>query len=233
MFKLSSLFKRNTDASQEKDAITEARNWYSDRYQTTVVQRNILLLITLLSLAGVFISVFTVRVVTESKSIEPFVVEIEKKSGLTNVVDPSTRSPQFADEALIKYFVVKYVTMRETYDPVTYNYNYFTVVRLLSRKAVYDDFTRYIASDPKSPRLMYGETTKSVIKIRYVVPQPDDRTKVKVQFTLQTVGPLRQTLNKIATVQYDFLTLEMNQEERLVNPLGFQVIGYRVDDEAL
>ena len=42
------------------------------------------------------------------------------------------------------------------------------------------------------------------------------------------------TEHKIATINYDFFSnIEMTSEERMINPLGFQVIGYRLDDEVL
>lgn len=222
--------KKATD-TQEKDAVAEVRNWYSDRYQNVVVQRNLLFLVTLISLVGVFISVFVVRQVTASRSIEPFVIEIEKKSGIVTVVDPLDRRQLPADEELTKYFISRYVQARETYDTLTYEYNYFTVVRLMSSGSIYYPFKNFILSNPQSPRLLYGEISSSQMKIRSItLPEPG---VARVNFTIILSGSKGGTFHKVATIKYGFYKLEMSQEDRYVNPLGFQVDAYRVDEEVL
>lgn len=229
--KLASMFRRKeAEGPQEKDAIAEVRNWYSDRYQSVLVQRNLLFLVTTLSLIGVLISVFTVERVISSKSIEPFVIEIESKTGITNVVDPATRSEMFADEALTKYFVVKYVNARETYDPLTYNFNYNTVTRLLSASKVYYQFRQFINS-PDGPVQKYVESTRSEMKVRSVqIIKPG---VAQVRFTLVLSGAKNGVFHYIAYLEYGFYTLEMTQDERFINPVGFQVNSYRKDEEVV
>ena len=46
-------------------------------------------------------------------------------------------------------------------------------------------------------------------------------------------GSVSGAKNRVATMNFDYLDLSLNQDDRAVNPLGFQVIGYRVDDEIL
>lgn len=225
------LNRKKSTETQDKDAVSEVRNWYSDRYQTVVVQRNLLFLVTVISLIGVFISVFVVRQVTASRSIEPFVIEIERKSGVATVVNPLERKKLAADEELTKYFIARYVQARETYDTLTYEYNYFTVIRLLSTSGIYYPFKNYIVSNPQSPRLLYGEVTSSQIKIRSIT-LPNEG-EARVTFTISVSGARSGDFNKVATLKFGYYTLEMSQEERYVNPLGFQVTAYRVDEETL
>lgn len=232
MSKIAAFFskKKETD-SGDKDAVSEVRNWYSDRYQTVVVQRNLLFLVTVVALIGVFISVFVVRQVTASRSIEPFVIEIERKSGIATVVNPLDRVQLAADEELTKYFLARYVQARETYDPITYEYNYFTIVRLLSTGSIYYPFKNFVVGNPQSPRLLYGEKASSTIKFRSItLPNPNE---ARVSFTLNVKGYRGGTFNRVATIRYGYFTLEMSQEERYINPLGFQVTAYRVDEESI
>lgn len=228
--KIKNLFsKNNAEENEEKDAIAEVRNWYSDRYQTIVVQRNLLFLVTLFSLVGVFISVFAVERVTSSKSIEPFVVEIEKKTGITNVVDPITRSEMFADDALTKYFLVKYVNARETYDSTTSKFNY-NKVRLMSGRTVYSEFRKFIKG-PDSPEATYGAQTKTEMKVRSAqIVRPG---VAQVRFSIIKSGQKSGVNHYIAYIEYGFYVIEMPQEERYINPIGFQVHSYRVDEETV
>ena len=229
--KVASIFrKKDVEEVQEKDAIAEVRNWYSDRYQSVLIQRNLLFLVTILSLVGVVVSVFTVERVISSKSIEPFVIEIEKKTGITNVVDPVTRSEMFADESLTKYFIIKYINARATYDPATYNYNYNTMTRLMSARNVYADFRRFVNSVDGPPQ-KYAEQTKSELKVRSIqITKPG---VAQVRFSIVLTGSKSGVFHYIAYVEYSFETLEMTQDERFINPIGFQVNSYRVDEEAV
>ena len=140
------LFKKKSTLAQNK------KNWYVDQYQTAVVQRNFLAVITLVSLVGVIISVIAVSKISTSKSIEPFVIEIEEKTGITNVIRPLIKEDFSYNETLRRYFIMRYLNARETYDFNSFQHNYFKVVRLMSNKNVYSEFKKQVyVQNPKSP----------------------------------------------------------------------------------
>ena len=37
--------------------------------------------------------------------------------------------------------------------------------------------------------------------------------------------------HKIAIVEFQYIAMELSDKEKEVNPVGFQVTGYRVDDD--
>lgn len=221
---------KEVSLEDEKDLVAQSRNWYSDRYETILVQRNLLLVLACAMLATILISVFMVGQVTLSKSIEPFVIEVEQRSGITNVVNPLSRQDLLTNEALKTYFLMKYLRAREAYSIVDYEYNYSTVVRLLSTREVYQAFKRSISEDPRSPVTQYGNQVQTILKVRSIQFLDGGKT-AQIRFTVvESRGP---KYDKIATIAFDFVQMEMTTEERYVNPLGFQVTGYRVDDEIL
>ncbi|WP_236870553.1 VirB8/TrbF family protein [Candidatus Bandiella numerosa] len=76
------------------------KNWSDDRYQSTVIQRNLLLLLLLLLIVCfilIIISLTTIRYLKNTQSIDPFVIEIEKKSGVSTVVEPLSIKTYSAD----------------------------------------------------------------------------------------------------------------------------------------
>ncbi|MFN7095745.1 MAG: VirB8/TrbF family protein, partial [Burkholderiales bacterium] len=84
MKKFSLLRKKNLafDDNQESSSlISEVSNWYADRYEHMLVQRNLLLLFVFLSFVIILVSVLVIRQVSLSKSVDPFVIEIEERSG--------------------------------------------------------------------------------------------------------------------------------------------------------
>ena len=105
-------------------------------------------------------STMTVINVTSSKNVEPFVIEIEEKTEITNVIRPILKEKLSQEEALTKYFIMKYVTARETYSFSSHDYNYKTVVRLMSSSQAYSNFKSFIKSkDIRNPTNL-GKTGK-------------------------------------------------------------------------
>jgi type IV secretion system protein VirB8 len=225
------LFTKKT----KDESVEVKKNWYADRYQTIVVQRNFLALITIASLAGIIFSILSVVQITNSKTIEPFVIEIESKTGITNVIRPLQIEKFAYDETLRRYFLTKYITNRETYNYGSFEYNYFTVVRLLSNYSVYNDFRRLVyASNSNSP-VRLGQKTQRHIKLKSISFLRTIKGQIgytaQIRFKSDDSGSNIQ--HKVATINFDFADLALTDEERAINPLGFQVIGYRVDDEIM
>ncbi|WP_375316559.1 virB8 family protein [Wolbachia endosymbiont (group A) of Colletes cunicularius] len=220
-------FKRgkNTE-SLDKDI-----DWNSNRYSTVIAQRNILLLFALILLATISISILVIFKISTSSTIEPFVIEIDKKSGIVQLVDPVTVKQYSANEALNDYFISEYIKAREVFDPYHYNYNYYTKVRLFSSPNVYNEFRNYVGSQNMDDLFNLYSDTKSEFKIRSIQKLGNDALQVRffVEFIRKDGSSTRK--NKIVIMSYRYASLEMDDQQRYINPLGFQVISYRVDDE--
>lgn len=195
------------------------------------VQRNIMILITCLMLLGVLVCGLTMLGASEFKNLQPFVIEIEKKTGKAILVDPVSVKQYSADKTLAESFLVRYIKDRELFNPDTFQYNYYTEVRLLSDADVYSEFRYWIRlSNQDSPINLYANVISSNIKIKSI--QHIGAKSVQIRFSLEFKEKNRVIAkDKIAFISFDYYTLEMNQEERYVNPLGFQITSYRVDDE--
>lgn len=205
-----------------------AKNWYADRYQFVVIQRNVLALITLLALAGLGITTFAVARIAGSKSFEPFVLEIESKTGITTVVDQNTFSKFKADESVIRFFILKYINAREGYDVYNYSFDYGHTVRLLSSGEVYRDFAKSIGLDnPKSPIRLGNKTRRVSLKSMTFL------TAKKVQSRVLVSDSVDGELHRVITIDFEFFDLRLSMAERYINPLGFQVVNYRNDEEAV
>lgn len=225
--------KKDTD-----DSIAAKKNWYADRYQTVLVQRNFFLLLTIISLAGIIISVLTVIKVTSSKTIEPFVIEIEEKTGITNVIRPLLREQFAYDETLQRYFITRYVTARETYDYGSFSHNYNKVVRLMSDPTVYGEFKRSISADNPDSPIRLGAKGMRTIKIKSISmlkTAPGQKGfAAQVRFVSENAGKSQgRKKHLVATINFDYVDMSLNTEERAINPLGFEVTGYRLDEENL
>jgi type IV secretion system protein VirB8 len=223
--------------------VASARDWASDKYQHIVVQRNVLALITLASLVVSVISVLAVYSLTPLKSVEPYLLTIDEKSGYTQKVEPVSRNRYASNEAVDRYFLAKYVFAREAYTAELLKYN-INVVRVMSAQSVFYKYRTTIASDnPKSlPSLLKGIGQREV-RIRSIsyIQNPPVRGKEEVTPTkiaqvrfvlLDTFGGTRlQPEELVATISFEYAQLDLNPSEQLVNPLNFTVTSYQVQRE--
>ncbi len=225
---------------EEKEArIAKEKNWYRDKYQTILVQRNIFAIVTIVSLFTSLVAVFAVQRLAPLKSVEPFVIQVDEKSGMTEVVDPSTRTTMQAAESLDNFFIWEYIKARETYDLIDNN-NIRDIVRVMSTPEVFADYRRTVsAQNPLSAAAKLGSEgyrhvdNATITYLKEVNKRKKDKKVAQVRFQMTENYKGSQTvMSKIATVEYDYMLLELTRNERLMNPLGFQVVSYRLDEEA-
>ena len=221
---------------KEDDTVVANKSWYEDRYQTVVVQRNFLVILIALSLFGITVSTFAVMEVTSSKRIEPFVIEIEEKTGVTNVIRPLLKEQISADESLRRYFILKYMRAREEYLFSTHQYQYYNVVRLLSNQGVFYGFRTQITSDVPSNFTKLGKGRREIeinSLTRLRTSNGYAGFTYQVRFTATNFHPRYGASDQrfIATIEFEYADLNLTIAERAINPLGFRVTGYIVEED--
>lgn len=222
---------------------TEQKNWYIDRYQSIVVQRNLLSMFSLVALVFSTIAIFLVYSNIPIVTVEPFVIQVQPKSGVTQVVNPQTTQELTATQAINQYFIVRYITARESVDgALPFN---FEAVRLMSDPV--DVFRSYAwevdATNAESFLARYSNSGGGgirAVKVRAIqrMDQNADcvekicNVQVRVTITegLRNAAPAR-TLNQIITMEYTFTNVNLTIDQRYVNPLGFRVLSYLVTTE--
>lgn len=211
---------------QNKKTKLRVKNWYSNRYQIIVVQRNILLLFTLVSMFSVAIAVIFVKNVMSSKSLEPYVIEVEQKTGIATIVDQLTSQTFTGDQMIRKYFINEFVHSASGYDPKTYKMD-VEKVRLFSVPSVYSEFRNRINARQLG--------TGSQIDVRIKSVQFTDANTAQIRITDQLSSDTDykpQTKEKVITMGFYFSPqMNLTMEERLINPLGFQVNNYLIAEE--
>lgn len=220
-------------AAPLKDFI-DAKNWYKDRYQYVLVQRKLLVLVTLLSLVCTLVTVAVIAYLTPLKTVEPFVIQVDQKSGITQTVDPLTVKELTANESVNNFFIVQYIRSRESYNihDLARSYN---IVRIMSqREKVYPEFVRQ--ADPNNPRsnaARLGSTGSRTVKfksISYLNPQLV-QARLLIEEKSGNGGYSQQ--HKIVLLAFQYVKMSLTIEERYINPLGFRVTDYRTDEDVL
>lgn len=199
------------------------KSWYHDRYQSVVVQRNILLLFSLMSMVAVTVCVIFVKSITASKSLDPYVIEVEEKTGIPVVVEQLSTEYLTGNQMIIRYFLNQYIQAASGYDPRLYKLQ-ATQVRLLSTSDMYSSYLRRI-----SPRVLGGDG-KIDVRIKSIQFPAANMAQVRLLRVIKIKDSVT-SVNELINIEFVFKQLTMNSEERLINPLGFQVGKYLVTEE--
>lgn len=225
---------QDTDTKNKKPDFTNfkgAKSWYDDNYETVLTQRNILFVVMIVCIVTILSSIFLIRFIKSRQNIEPFVIEIEEKTGVPTVVQPVGIEVYSQDEAVKKYFIMQYIRAREEYYPALFDYNYENVVRVLSdQKVYYNDYRPLFSkANPTSPYNLYGQSSVRKVLLKSLIFRNDGVALVRVAFDV--TGTINMRQDKIILIGFEFKNIEMNEEERLINPLGFIVTFYRIEDD--
>ncbi len=199
------------------------KSWYSNRYQIVVVQRNVLLLFTLISMLSVAIAVLFVKNIMASKSLEPYVIEVESKTGIATMVNQLTAQNFTGDQMVRRYFINQFVHAASGYDPRTYKQD-ADKIRLFSTPDVYNDFRNRINAR------QLGTDSNIEVRIKSVQFTDGNTAQIRV-LRLISMKDKITTKDEVITMNFFFTNIELTMEERLINPLGFQVSKYAIADE--
>ncbi len=211
-----------------------SRNWYKDRYQAILFQRRLFVIITLISMFSTLIAMLVIANLTPLKGVEPFIIQVDSKSGITQLVDPLSVKEITGLEAVNNYFIVQYIRARENYNARDVTRNYSTVRVMSDIGPVYQQFKREAnPNNQQSAVARLGANGSRTVKFKSITYLKPNQAQIRllVEETAANGGTLQ--FHKIVTMVFEYVKLDLNSEERYINPLGFHVTEYRVDEDAL
>jgi type IV secretion system protein VirB8 len=134
------------------------------------------------------------------------------------------------DEAVTMFNVVRYVKARETYDPKALKDN-FDLAQLLSTGDAARELTEiYSPTNPNNPVKVFGSNAEVAVSIKSVT-FPNNRTAL-VRFSTEEKTATNVVIrNWVSLVRFRYTAAPMRNQWRFDNPLGFQVLEYRRDQE--
>jgi type IV secretion system protein VirB8 len=211
--------------SDSKKTKIKIKSWYSNRYQIVMVQRNVLLLFTLVSMFSVAVAVIFVKNVMSSKSIEPYVIQVEDKSGIATVVNQLNSENFTGDQMIRKYFVNEFIHAASGYDPKNYKKD-ADKVRLFSTPGIYGDYRNRI-----NPREL-GADTEIEVRVKSIQPLDSNNLQIRIARQISPKEGSPKIKDEVITMGFYFAPdMKLTMEERLINPLGFQVNKYMIAEE--
>jgi type IV secretion system protein VirB8 len=220
--------------AEDKERYFEAsRTWEYDRMRAAIQSRRLAWGVAAGACTLAVASVAAVAMLSPLKTVEPYVIRVDRTSGETQVITAlKGPQPRTYEEAVNRYFISQYVRLREGWLNDAARENAYTVM-LMNDQAEGGRYLNGVQSNNRNaPSNIYGDKGFVSIPIRtisFLSP-----TVAQVRFTkIITFGqntPVAQNWNAILTFRYT--TAPEHEKDRNINPLGFQVVNYRSDPEA-
>ena len=172
----------------------------------------------------------------------PYLVFADSETGSSTIARLDGKWP---DSVLNKENVInrsninQFVIAHESFDEDLINLRDWVKVFAMSSTPVANDYKAYMdMANPNTPFKIYGKNQSIRIKVSSIVLNDENKENkgatVRFQrflFDKQTGGS-RYLDNKIATLTFTYKdNLRMEEKYRYENPLGFQVLSYRVDSD--
>lgn len=236
------MFKRS-----QQDVSDSSKHWYQDKYQHVLTQRNLLAVIALFSLTAALVSALALLHFAPLKSVEPYLIQIDEKTGITQRVEPISRKDYAASAAVDKYFVSHYLRLREGYNATILRYNY-KIVALMSSEEISRRYRPMVdVNNPEGlPKRLgiYGQREVRIKSLAYIT-NPDNRRDAKsaaadsnskiIQARITTIETVPNQADRkdnwVITMNFEYANLDLNEDEQLLNPLGFIVTSYQIERE--
>lgn len=210
----------------------EAASWNQDRVQSLRSSRQRAWWV---AAAATFIGVLqaiALVLLTPLKTVEPYTLLVDRTTGYVQALKPLEQAKLQPDAALTQSFLAQYVIAREGFDIATLNPNYRKVA-LFSAEGARSSYLQMMqASNPASPLVVYPRTTLIDVRVKSVSSIGPNVVLVRFDTVRSDAGAQQQPPNPwVAVIRYRYSTEPMKLDDRLVNPLGFQVTSYRKDPE--
>lgn len=211
----------------------DARSWAEDTRAKTSRSKQIAWTIAGIAVGAAAFEAVALAMLTPLKTVQPITLLVDRQTGFVQALDPTTPKRVSADAALTDAYLAQYVSAREGFDRATLQIDYRRVALWSAGRARASYLSGIAATNPASPiQALPGGTIVSV-RVKSVSRLQSGTSLVR--FDTQRIdrnGQAEAPRPWISVVRFRYSDAPMAFEDRLVNPLGFQVTAYRRDAEA-
>ncbi|HEX8526513.1 virB8 family protein [Allosphingosinicella sp.] len=212
----------------------EAESWSKDRDEDMRKSRKLAWTVAGVAGAIALLEAGALILLTPLKTVEPYTLLVDRHTGFVQAVKPLDQQQVSADTALTQSMLVQYVIARESFAIDSVQTNYRRVALWSAENARSEYIAGVQPSNPSSPLARYPRTAVVETHVKSVSPVSPNVAMVRFETRLRGAdGQATPTGAWVAMIRYRFSGEPMRVEDRYENPLGFQVVRYRRDQEAL
>jgi len=220
--------------TNQAEYLEAAKIWETDAITRTKRSERRAWLVAIIAVVIALLCVIAVVLLTPLKTVEPFVVRVDKNTGQSDVVTILDQKSVTYDEAVDKYFLARYVNYREEFSDAAAFPNYEAVSVMSSQNIGKAYFDTINPQNLRAPVNVYGKTGQVDVSVTSVAFIGKGVAQVRFSRRERMRGdmPWVET-GWLATVTYGYVNPPIDEKSRLVNPVGFRVTEYRLDPETV
>lgn len=190
-------------------------------------------LIAFVSIFIAILSIVAVVLLTPLKTIEPYVIRVDNTTGMVDILTMLNEKEITENEALDKYFISRYVKAREGYYYDLLNQDYL-LTQLMSSEKVANEYRALYEGENARDQILKNSNEVQVNILSIVLGESNGVKTSTIRANiitknLNTRGTTQVT--KVITLSYEYVLAKASEENRILNPLGFKVLTYRIDNE--
>jgi type IV secretion system protein VirB8 len=207
--------------------------WADDREASVRLSRRVAWLIAGIATGIAMLEAVALALLMPLKTVVPYTLLVDRHTGYVQALKGAGADPLTADWALLQSLLAQYVIAREGFDIASVAANYRKVALWSGEGARSEYLAAMPASNPASPFRRLPRTSVIAVHVKSVSPLSAGSALVRFDTERRDQGQLAGTRESwVSVVQYRFSGAPMAMEDRLINPLGFQVTRYQRDQEA-
>ena len=209
-----------------------ARSWDEDRVASALRSRRTAWWVAGFAAAIAGVMAIALAGLMPLKRVDTRLVRVDSSTGIVDNVVQLREAGLGKDEVMNKFFLRRYVTLRESYTRHQLQPNYDQLYLLTAPKLRTALRNEWQMQSATSPYNRFGEHGTAEVKIKNVslIGPNIGQVRYYVIERRQGVETLR---HMVATMEFMYVASPASEDARAVNPLGFLVTSWRTDPEAV
>lgn len=216
----------------------EASHWDADRARMTERRARAAWIVAGVSSACTLASVLALMLLTPLKEVVPFLVRVDSRTGIVDVVPPYDGTATL-DESITRYLITHYVATCERFNWSTAESDYEECAAFHGAQRNQQWASGWATANPSSPLNVYkdGTTVRAEVQgVTFFTRGNGIRDLAQVRY-LKGIrrgnGADEQRSYWTATIQYAYVAPAKDPRKRQWNPLGLRIIEFRAEAEAI
>jgi type IV secretion system protein VirB8 len=167
------------------------------------------------------------------KEVVPYTVLVDKQTGYVETARGVQIGQLAEDQVIVESMLAQYVLARETFDPADFKDRYERVA-LWSLGPARDQYVgQYQAGSTDSVLTSLRPGTTVKVSVKNIELLTDGTARVRFESERRDANAPPVVTDWQTIISFQFTGQPMKMEDRLLNPLGFQVTAYRRDSEMI
>jgi type IV secretion system protein VirB8 len=209
-----------------------ANSWAEDTHATLRKSRTTAWIIASVAVGIAAIQGVALVVLIPLKQTVPYTITVDRETGYVQTTRGVNLGTLSESQAVAQSFVVQYVLARETFDTTDFRELYRKTLAWSQGPAEAEYLRDWSESNPNGIRSRVSPNTRIQVIVKSVTILTPKTAMIRFDTERSDAGGqpgMRQPW--VASVSYSFSGKPISEQDRYLNPLGFQISNYRRDAE--